>query len=336
MGAGTNVQRLLYASHDIDCPWRPADLEQRSGRIIRQGNTNPDVQIRRYVTKDTFDSYMWQLVENKQKFIGQIMTSKSPVRSAEDIDETALSYAEIKALTTGNPYIKEKMDLDTQVSKLKLIKSSFMSQKYDLEDKVIKKYPREIADLTERIKGFEGDISIVQRYPKKEDVFYPMTIDGLAYTDKEKAGNALLERCKKMTSPEPTHIGDYRGFSMELSFDTFTKVFHISLKGYLSHKVELGSDVYGNLQRIDNVLEGLNKRLEITKQNLIETEQEFEIAKGELQKEFPQETELQEKIKRLAEVDALLNMDKNDHEGAVLGEPDEAEIPQKKVVGLER
>ena len=336
MGAGTNVQRLLYASHDLDCPWRPADLEQRAGRIIRQGNTNPDVHIRRYVTKDTFDSYMWQLVENKQKFIGQIMTSKSPVRSAEDIDEMALSYAEIKALTTGNPYIKEKMDLDTQVAKLKLIKSSFMSQKYELEDKVIKQYPREIADLTERIKGFEGDIAIAQKYPKQEDVFYPMTIDGLAYHDKEKAGTALLERCKKMTSPEPTPIGDYRGFSMDLSFDTNTKVFYVSLKGYLSHKLELGTDVFGNLQRLDNALEGLPKRLEVVKDNLEETKKQFELAKVESQKEFPQEAELQEKIKRLAEVEVLLDMDKKDKDGADLGEPEENEVPQKKVVGMER
>ena len=336
MGAGTNVQRLLYASHDLDCPWRPADLEQRAGRIIRQGNTNSDVHIRRYVTKDTFDSYMWQLVENKQKFIGQIMTSKSPVRSAEDIDEMALSYAEIKALTTGNPYIKEKMDLDTQVAKLKLIKSSFMSQKYELEDKVIKEYPRTIADLTERIKGFEGDVAIVEKYPKQEDVFYPMTIDGLPYTDKEKAGTALLERCKKMTSPEPTPIGDYRGFSMDLSFDTTTKVFYVSLKGHLSHKVELGTDVFGNLQRLDNALEGLPKRLEVVKENLEETKKQFETAKVESQKEFPQEAELQEKIKRLAEVEVLLDMDKKDKEGADLGEPEENEIPQKKVVGLER
>ncbi|MCR4692297.1 MAG: DEAD/DEAH box helicase family protein [Firmicutes bacterium] len=336
MGAGTNVQRLLYASHDLDCPWRPADLEQRSGRIIRQGNTNPDVHIRRYVTKDTFDSYMWQLVEHKQKFIGQIMTSKSPVRSAEDIDEMALSYAEIKALTTGNPYIKEKMDLDTQVAKLKLIKASFMSQKYELEDKVIKQYPREIADLQERIKGFEGDISIVQKYPKKEDVFYPMTIDGLAYTEKEKAGNALLERCKKMKSPEPTPIGDYRGFSMDLSFDTVTKLFYVTLKGNLSHKVELGTDVYGNLQRLDNALELLTKRLETAKENLAETQKQLETAKIESQKEFPQEAELQEKIKRLAEVDALLNMDKKDHEGADLGGPDEQEAPQKKDEEIER
>ncbi|MBR3996194.1 MAG: helicase, partial [Clostridia bacterium] len=326
-----------YASHDLDCPWRPADLEQRAGRIIRQGNTNPDVHIRRYVTKDTFDSYMWQLVENKQKFISQIMTSKSPVRSAEDIDETALSYAEIKALATGNPYIKEKMDLDTQVAKLKLIKASFMSQKYELGDKVIKEYPRQIASTTERIRGYENDIQTVAMYPKQEDRFYPMTIDGLSYSEKEAAGNALLERCKKMTSPEPTPIGDYRGFSMELSFDSTAKVFHLTLHGYLSHKIELGTDVFGNIQRLDNALEGLPKRLEITKEALEDVKKQFEIAKVESQKEFPQEEELQQKLKRLAEVDSLLNMDKKDREGAELGEPDEnEEIPLKKVVGLER
>ena len=336
MGAGTNVQRLLYASHDLDCPWRPADLEQRAGRIIRQGNTNPDVHIRRYVTKDTFDSYMWQLVENKQKFISQIMTSKSPVRSAEDIDETALSYAEIKALATGNPYIKEKMDLDTQVAKLKLIKSSFMSQKYELEDKVIKEYPRDIANLKERIKGLESDIELAAQYPKQEDKFYPMTIDGLTYFEKEKAGTSLIERCKKMTAPDAVPIGDYRGFSMELSFDKSRQVFNLGLKGKLSYKLELGSDVFGNIQRIDNGIALLPQKLEETKSSLEDTKKQFEEAKIESQKEFPQEEELQAKIKRLAEVDALLDMDKKDREGAEMGEPEENEVLQKKVVGLER
>ena len=335
MGAGTNVQRLLYASHDLDCPWRPADLEQRAGRIIRQGNTNPDVHIRRYVTKDTFDSYMWQLVENKQKFISQIMTSKSPVRSAEDIDETALSYAEIKALATGNPHIKEKMDLDTQVAKLKLIKASFMSQKYELEDKVIKYYPKKIAELTEHIKGFETDIAVVAQHPKQEDKFYPMTIDGLGYYEKDKAGEALIERCRLQKTPEPTPIGDYRGFSMELSFE-YSK-FYVTLKGILSHKVELGADVFGNIQRLDNALEALPKRLEATRENLEETERQFEMAKVESQKEFPQEAELAEKLERLAVVDALLNMDKHDREGADLGEPDEdMDAPDKSKKEMER
>ena len=221
MGAGTNVQSLLYAAHDIDCPWRPSDLAQRAGRIIRQGNTNEKVHIYRYVTKDTFDSYSYQLVENKQKFISQIMTSKSPVRSAEDIDETALSYAEIKALATGNPHIKEKMELDTEVAKLKLLKSSFMSQKYELEDKVIKYYPQEIKRLNEMIAGAEKDIVTVQNNPKSEEKFNVMTIDGLSYYEKEKAGNALIERCKAMTSTDPVVIGEYRGFTMILSIDPF-------------------------------------------------------------------------------------------------------------------
>ena len=337
MGAGTNVQRLLYASHDLDCPWRPADLEQRAGRIIRQGNTNSDVHICRYVTKDTFDSYMWQLVENKQKFISQIMTSKTPARSAEDIDETALSYAEIKALATGNPHIKEKMDLDTQIAKLKLIKSSFLTTKYDLEDKVIKYYPKQIAEVTERIGGYERDIETVKQYPKKDDFFNPMTVDGVTYTEKEAAGKALLERCRTMKSPEPVVIGDYRGFAMELSFDEFSKVFNVALKGNLSHKIELGTDVHGNIQRLDNALEGIEKRLEATKEHLTEVKNQFELAKVESQKEFPQEAELAEKLDRLAVVEALLNMDKPEREGADLGEPDEdMEMPLKKVVGLER
>ncbi len=280
---------------------------------------------------------MWQLVENKQKFISKIMTSKTPARSAADIDETALSYAEIKALATGNPHIKEKMDLDTQIAKLKLIKSSFLTTKYDLEDKVIKYYPKQIADVTERISGYERDIETVKQYPKKDDYFNPMTVDGVTYTEKEDAGKALLERCRTMKSPEPVVIGDYRGFSMELSFDEFSKVFNVALKGNLSHKIELGTDVHGNIQRLDNALEGIEKRLEATKEHLTEVKNQFELAKVESQKEFPQEAELAEKLDRLAVVEALLNMDKPDREGAELGEPDEdAEIPLKKVVGLER
>ena len=312
MGAGTNVQKLLYASHDLDCPWRPADLEQRAGRIIRQGNTNEKVHIYRYVTKGTFDTYMWQTVEQKQKFISQIFTSKSPVRVADDIDPTALSFAEIKALSTGNPHIKEKMELDMEVSKLKLIKSSFMSQIYDLEDKVVKFYPKQIAEIAARIKGLEKDIEIVKQYPKAEDKFNTMTIDGFGYFEKEKAGNALIERCKKMTSEEPVNIGDYRGFSMELSFDSFQKQFYVSLKNELSHKVELGTDVFGNIQRIDNAIDGLEKRLEISKEELANTNTQYETAKVEAKRAFPQEAELQEKTKRLAAVEALLKMDKKD------------------------
>lgn len=329
MGAGTNVQKLLYASHDLDCPWRPADLEQRAGRIIRQGNTNKKVHIYRYVTKGTFDTYMWQTVEQKQKFISQIFTSKSPVRVADDIDPTALSFAEIKALSTGNPHIKEKMELDMEVSKLKLIKSSFMSQIYDLEDKVVKFYPKQIAEIAARIKGLEKDIETVKQYPKAEDKFNTMTIDGFGYFEKEQAGKALIERCKKMTSEEPVNIGDYRGFSMELSFDSFQKLFYVTLVGSLSHKVELGTDVFGNIQRIDNALDGFEKRLETEKEKLANTNTQYETAKVEAKRAFPQEAELQEKTKRLAAVEALLKMDKKD-DNVIDTDVSDAEVPQQK------
>ena len=329
MGAGTNVQKLLYASHDLDCPWRPADLEQRAGRIIRQGNTNEKVHIYRYVTKGTFDTYMWQTVEQKQKFISQIFTSKSPVRVADDIDPTALSFAEIKALSTGNPHIKEKMELDMEVSKLKLIKSSFMSQIYDLEDKVVKFYPKQIAEIAARIKGLEKDIETVKQYPKAEDKFNTMTIDGFGYFEKEKAGNALIERCKKMTSEEPVNIGDYRGLSMELSFDSFQKLFYVTLVGSLSHKVELGTDVFGNIQRIDNALDGFEKRLEFEKEKLANTNTQYETAKVEAKRAFPQEAELQEKTKRLAAVEALLKMDKKD-DNVIDTDVSDTEVPQQK------
>lgn len=329
MGAGTNVQKLLYASHDLDCPWRPADLEQRAGRIIRQGNTNEKVHIYRYVTKGTFDTYMWQTVEQKQKFISQIFTSKSPVRVADDIDPTALSFAEIKALSTGNPHIKEKMELDMEVSKLKLIKSSFMSQIYDLEDKVVKFYPKQIAEIAARIKGLEKDIETVKQYPKAEDKFNTMTIDGFGYFEKEKAGNALIERCKKMTSEEPVNIGDYRGFSMELSFDSFQKLFYVTLVGSLLHKVELGTDVFGNIQRIDNSLDGFEKRLETEKEKLANTNTQYETAKVEAKRAFPQEAELQEKTKRLAAVEALLKMDKKD-DNVIDTDVSDAQAPQQK------
>ena len=336
MGAGTNVQKLLYASHDLDCPWRPADLEQRAGRIIRQGNTNEKVHIYRYVTKGTFDTYMWQTVEQKQKFISQIFTSKSPVRVADDIDPTALSFAEIKALSTGNPHIKEKMELDMEVSKLKLIKSSFMSQIYDLEDKVVKFYPKQIAETAARIKGLEKDIETVKQYPKAEDKFNAMTIDGFGYFEKEKAGNALIERCKKMTSEEPVNIGDYRGFSMELSFDNFQKLFYVTLVGSLSHKVELGTDVFGNIQRIDNALDGFEKRLEFEKEKLANTNTQYETAKVEAKRAFPQEAELQEKTKRLAAVEALLKMDKKDDNVIDTDVSDAQAPPQKREYAMSR
>lgn len=336
MGAGTNVQTRLYASHDLDCPWRPSDLEQRAGRIIRQGNTNDTVHIYRYVTKDTFDSYSYQLVENKQKFISQIMTSKSPVRSAEDIDETALSYAEIKALATGNPHIKEKMELDTEVAKLKLLKSSFMTQKYELEDKVIKYYPREIKKLSEMIECAEKDKLFAEKYPKREDVFYPMKIDGTSYLEKEQAGQALIERCKAMTSVDPVVVGEYRGFKMILSIDTFANEHKMTLQGSRSYSFPIGTSVFGNIQRMDNAIENIPKFKDECEQKLEETKQQFEIAKTESKNEFPREEELAEKIQRLAALDALLSMDKRRNDVIDVGEPDESELPKRKIKEMER
>ena len=314
MGAGTNVQNKLIQLHDLDCPWRPSDLEQRGGRIIRQGNDNKEVFINRYVTKDTFDAYLYQLVENKQKFISQIMTSKSPVRVAEDVDETALSYAEIKALATGNPYIKEKMDLDVEVSKLKLLKGNFLSQKYELEDMIIKKYPTDIKMAEVRIKGYTADIELAKKHPKSAEHFPPMLIDEVTYTDKELAGKAILERCKLMTSPEAVHIGTYRGFQMDMSFDSFSKEYKIILKNELSYTVALGTDTFGNITRLDNALEGLDDKLKAVEQTLSNTKNQFETAKSEVQKPFIKEDELKEKSARLDELNILLNMNKNEPE----------------------
>lgn len=318
MGAGTNVQDLLVALHDLDCPWRPSDLEQRSGRIVRQGNKNPVVDIFRYVTENTFDAYLYQLVENKQRFIGQIMTSKSPVRSAEDIDETALSYAEIKALATGNPYIKEKMDLDIAVSKLKILKSSHLSQKYALEDQIVKSFPAQIRKLEEMIEGYKADIETVENATLKSDAgeakFSQMTVMEQKYILKEDAGKAILEASKKMTSPEPLMIGTYRGFELSLSFDTFSKEYKLTLKSALSHTISLSTDTYGNITRMDNALDGLPTRLSACEQLLENARQQIETAKGEVERPFAQEDELKTKAARLAELDALLNMDKKDVE----------------------
>ena len=329
MGTGTNVQKKLVAMHDLDCPWRPSDLKQRSGRIVRQGNQNEQVHIFRYVTKDTFDSYMWQTVENKQKFISQIMTSKSPVRSAEDIDETALSYAEIKALSAGNPYIKEKMELDTEVAKLRMVKSSFQNEKYDLEDKVLKYYPNRIAFLTQTIQALKADTEVVKQHPKVEDVFNPLTIDGVTYTDKKQAGEALIERCKKLTSVDDVHIGEYRGFQLYAKIYTISKTINIEIKNELSYSIEVGADAFGNIQKLDNVLARIEPRIEENELALEETKKQFEVAKVESQKEFPQEAELKEKLERLATLDALLNMDKKGNDKVIMGEPDEAELPQR-------
>ena len=263
MGAGTNVQDRLIALHDVDCPWRPADLEQRSGRIIRQGNSNPKVEIYRYVTKQTFDAYLYQLVEGKQKFASQIMTSKSPVRSAEDIDETALSYAEIKMLATGSPYIKEKMDLDIQVQKLKLLKSNFLSEKYSLEDKIIKYYPQRITSLENRIYGLTEDVKTAKQHPKPtDDRFVGMEVKGVSYSEKADAGKAIIEACKEMTSPAPIPLGKYRGFETELSFDTTERSYCVTVKGETGKQVSLGDDVFGNITRIDNTVERFADDLE--------------------------------------------------------------------------
>ena len=332
MGAGTNVQDRLIALHDVDCPWRPSDLEQRSGRIIRQGNSNPDVDIFRYVTEQTFDAYLYQLVEGKQKFASQIMTSKSPVRSAEDIDETALSYAEIKMLATGNPYIKEKMDLDIQVQKLKLLKSNFLSEKYRLEDKIIKYYPQQITSLQNKIEGLKQDVETAKRNPKPtDDHFVGMEVNGVFYSEKAEAGKAIIEACKLMSSPEPIYLGKYRGFDMELSFDTLERTYMIKIKGSTSRNVFLGEDSYGNITRIDNGVEKFSEALSFAENELVNTKAQFETAKTEVEKPFAQDEELKTKLARLDELNILLNMDKTENE-IVGGEPDESEVPPEKKV----
>ena len=325
MGAGTNVQDKLIALHDVDCPWRPSDLEQRSGRIVRQGNENPQVDIYRYVTEQTFDAYLYQLVEGKQKFASQIMTSKSPVRSAEDIDETALSYAEIKMLATGNPYIKEKMDLDIQVQKLKMLKSNFLSEKYGLEDKVIKFYPQQIAYLKSRVEGLTKDVETAKLHPKPIDEQpLGMMVSGVSYSEKAEAGQAIINACKSMNSPDAIPLGEYRGFQMELYFDTVQRNYVVKLKGETSRDVPLGDDSHGNIVRIDNGIERFEEALADTKNSLENTEKQFETAKQEIEKPFAKEEELRAKNDRLDELNILLNMDKKENE-IVGGEPDEGE-----------
>ena len=333
MGAGTNVQKRLIAEHHLDIPWRPSDIEQREGRILRQGNENKRVDIFRYVTENTFDSYMWQTIENKQKFISQIMTSKSPVRSCEDVDETALSYAEIKALATGNPYIREKMDLEIEVSRLKLVKANYLSQKYMLEDSLLKHYPKEIRLTQERIKGYAMDIALYERH--KSENFPGMLLYGTHYAEKKEAGTAILEACKAMTSPEPKEVGGYREFTLLLSYDIVAKVFRMTLRGELSHTVELGSDIHGNIQRMENVLESLPSRLSACEKALATLKEQMENAKAEVEKPFEQEQELSEKAARLAELNALLNMDKREN-AALDAEPEHTEIETVKAFCKER
>src|SRR5574344_1600118 len=314
MGAGTNCQDRLIALHDLDCPWRPSDLTQRSGRIIRQGNMNTEVDIYRYVTEGTFDAYLYQLVENKQRFISQIMTSKTPVRFAEDIDETALSYAEIKALAAGNPDIIEKTELDTQVAKLKLLKQNYLSEKYALEDKVIKYYPNEIKRLENRIEDMKEDIEVFNNNNTPDNSFEKMNIKGTDFTERKEAGEKIIEICKSMTNPEPLEIGEYKGFKIILSFDTMDRKFYASMKNNLSYKTELGSDPSGNITRIDNVLNGIETRLSSVENNLEDTKKNYESAKKEIEQPFPQEEEVKTKSKRLDELNIKLNLNNKDKE----------------------
>lgn len=288
---------------------------QREGRIVRQGNENPEVDIFSYVTEETFDAYLYQLVENKQKFIGQIMTSKSPVRSAEDVDEQALSYAEIKALATGNPHIKEKMDLDVAVSKLKLLKQNHLSQRYALEDKVIMFYPKEILRLENRIKGYEEDIKTAsEKSVPNSDGFCPMVLEGITHTEKKSAGSAILEICQAMKSPDPKTIGSYRGFELELSFDTYQKQFVLALVGSLRHSTPLGTDVHGNITRLDNLIGDFDKKKTACVEQLEDTKTQLANAKEQIEQPFPQEDELNAKMERLGELNALLDMNHNENE----------------------
>ena len=343
MGAGTNVQDKLIVLHDLDCPWWPRDLEQRSGRIVRQGNKNDEVHIFRYVTENTFDAYLYQILENKQRFISQVMTSKSPVRSAEDIDETALSYAEVKALATGNPYIKEKMDLDIQVSRLKLLKANHLSQRYALEDKLLKHYPQQIKFAEERIAKYEKDIALYERHASlsiestiDDGKFIGMTVKGTHYDEKAQAGAAILEACKLMVTPETHELGSYMGFPMLLSFDSFAKQYQIILRGAVSHTVSLGTDIHGNIIRLNNVFAEMPKKLEYCREQLNTLHHQTETAKEQIDTPFEKEEELQIKSARLTELNILLNMDKRENE-MVDGEPDDdMNISEKKAVGQER
>ena len=336
MGAGTNVQDKLIALHDLDCPWRPSDLQQRLGRIVRQGNENEEVEIYRYVTEGTFDAYLYQLVENKQKFIAQIMTSKAPVRVADDVDETALSYSEIKALATGNPLIIEKCNLDMEVARLNMLKASHLNQVYALEELVYRKYPEEITRLTERIAGYGQDVALAAAHPKAQEGFCGMDVEGRHYTEKEDAGKAIIDVCTRMTGSDAVLLGQYRGFSMVLAYDGRSNEYRITLKGTLSHTVTLGPDVFGNITRLDNALENLAGSLQAEQNSLEETKAQLENARTELAAPFAREEELAEKTARLKELNILLNMDEKDK--TLLDDtPDEGEeVPARKVVELAR
>lgn len=324
MGAGTNVQDRLVALHDLDCPWRPSDLAQRLGRIVRQGNRNKKVDIFRYVTEGTFDAYLYQLVENKQKFIAQIMTSKAPVRIASDVDETALNYAEIKALATGNPMIIEKCTLDMEVSKLNMLKASYLNQKYALEELVLRKYPADMSEVRERIAGYEKDLEIARAHPKIEDGFTGMVIMGVTHTEKETAGKAIIDACTRMTDPDAIPLGEYRGFAMTLSYDGQANEYRITLKGALSHTVVLGSDIYGNITRMDNRIDGIEEQLKVLNEKLADTQTQLENARAEMEAPFAREAELAEKTRRLQELNVLLNLDAKD-KTLMADEPDESD-----------
>ena len=337
MGAGTNVQDRLKAIHNLDCPWRPSDLEQRQGRIERQGNMFPEVEVYRYVTEQTFDAYLYQLVESKQKFISQIMTSKSPVRSAEDVDEVALSFAEVKMLATGDERFKEKMDLDIQVSKLRVLKQSYLSEHYDLEDRILKFYPQTIKEYEERIAGYESDTALAEQHnPQGEDKFCPMTIKGVTFTEKAAAGEMLLAICKDYPMSAPTDIGRYRGFRMEIYYDTVNAHYCMNLCGKAKHKVDLGADALGNLTRIENEIGKIPARLEAAKTRKAENLEQLANAKTEVLKPFAFEDELKEKTDRLNALNIELNLDEKDTPVMDTEPEQENEQPEKKTPSWER
>ena len=330
MGAGTNVQDRLAALHDLDCPWRPGDLEQRKGRIVRQGNRNDTVHIYRYVTENTFDAYLWQTIENKQKFISQIMTSKSPVRSCEDVDETALSYAEIKALCAGNPLIKEKMDLDIEVARLRLLKANHQSQRFQMEDRLLKYFPVELEKCRAQVGGFEADLETRNSHPLPSEGFVGMEVLGRAFSDKEDAGKAILEAVKTVVDMKSVRIGHYRGFEMSLELSAFGREYILTLRGRMAHFTTLGSDPRGNIQRIDNTLGSMESRLKTAQDQIATLQKEQEAAKEEIAKPFAQEDELREKSARLIELDTLLDIGKGSPEVMPEGgEPEamEAAVP---------
>ncbi len=328
MGAGTNVQERLIALHDLDCPWRPSDLEQRAGRILRQGNRNPEVHIYRYVTEQTFDAYLYQLVENKQRFISQIMTSKSPARVADDVDEASLSYAEIKALATGNPLIREKMDAEVTVARLRMLRANHMSKRYALQDRLRGFYPAREADLRNRIERCGQDVELFRKNAGKEDTFPPMTIHGITYVKRSEAAKAFWEMCRAAPSDTPAQVGHWRGFELEVRFDPFTREIRATLVGAERHSVALGSDPGGNLTRLENRLENLSEDLHKLEMQLADTQRQMENAREEVQRPFPQEEELHEKEARLAELNALLNLDEK--EAVLLDEAEPGENQTEK------